>query len=163
MDYARPGETRLQGVLLSRLIDKEAAAFRDPGEIRITSRVAIDLEVLADEVELGRVFANLFENARRYGRSNDTGVAEVQVSYVRTGNWVICTVRDRGPGVPEARLKQLTAPFYRGDTARTAATGAGLGLAIVEKAMNRMGGTVEFHNAPDTGLMIHLRLKYAKA
>ncbi|MEK8052124.1 ATP-binding protein [Ideonella sp. DXS22W] len=163
MDYARPGETRLQSVLLSRLIDKEAAAFRDPGEIRITSRVAIDLEVLADEVELGRVFANLFENARRYGRSQDTGVAEVQVSYVRTGGWVICTVRDRGPGVPESRIKQLTAPFYRGDTARTAATGAGLGLAIVEKAMARMGGTVEFHNAPDTGLMIHLRLKHARA
>ena len=35
---------------------------------------------MADETELGRVLANLFENARRYGRSTDTGVARVQVS-----------------------------------------------------------------------------------
>jgi two-component system osmolarity sensor histidine kinase EnvZ len=55
----------------------------------------------------------------------------------------------------------LTTPFYRGDAARTAATGAGLGLAIVEKAMQRMGGSLELTNAPDGGLMAHIRLKRA--
>ena len=162
MDYARPGETHVRAVLLSKLIDKEAASFRDPSEIRITSRVAIDLEVLADEVELGRVFSNLFENARRYGRTTDTGIAMVTVSYIRTGGWVICTVRDHGQGVAPAKLGQLTTPFFRGDAARTAATGAGLGLAIVEKAMQRMGGQVEVANAPEGGLVVHLRLRHAR-
>jgi two-component system, OmpR family, osmolarity sensor histidine kinase EnvZ len=148
-------------VLLARLIDREAAAFRDPSQIRITSRVAIDLKVMADETELGRIFLNLFENARRYGRSEDSGLAEVTVSNVRTGPWVIVTVRDRGPGVPPEKLHQLTTPFFRGDAARTAATGAGLGLAIVEKALARMGATMELVNAPDGGLMAHLRLKRA--
>jgi len=161
MDYARPGETRMRPIHLSMLIDKEAAAFRDPADIKINSKVAIDLKVMADEVELGRVFANLFENARRYGRSPVTGAAQVTVSYARSGPWVICTVRDRGPGVPREKLTQLTTPFFRGDTARTAATGAGLGLAIVEKAMHRMGGQLEITNAPDGGLMIHLRFKRA--
>jgi len=118
--------------------------------------------VLADEVELGRVFANLFENARRYGRTTDTGIAMVNVSYQRTGGWVICTVRDNGPGVAPEKLAQLTTPFFRGDAARTAATGAGLGLAIVEKAMQRMGGLVEIANAPDGGLVVHLRLRAAR-
>jgi two-component system, OmpR family, osmolarity sensor histidine kinase EnvZ len=161
MDYARPGVTQLRPVPLARLIDKEIATFRDPGEIRISSKVAIDLQVMADEIELGRVFANLFENARRYGRSNDTGIAVVSVSYVRSGPWVICTVRDKGPGVAPEKLSQLTTPFFRGDAARTAATGAGLGLAIVEKAMHRMGGQLELANAPDGGLMLHIRLKRA--
>ena len=161
MDYARPGNSHLRPVLLSRLIDKEAATFRDPSEIRITSRVAIDLEVMADEVELSRVFANLFENAKRYGRSTDTGIAKVAVSYRRVGHWVICTVADQGPGVAPEKLGQLTTPFFRGDAARTAATGAGLGLAIVEKAMQRMGGQVEFANAPEGGLLVHLRLRHA--
>ena len=80
---------------ISQLIDREAAAFRDPSQIRITSRVAIDLKVMADETELARVFANLFENARRYGRSADTGIAEVEVSYARSGPWVLVSVRDR--------------------------------------------------------------------
>jgi len=161
MDYARPGESHMRPIHLSMLIDKEASAFRDPSEIRITSKVAIDLKVMADEVELGRVFANLFENARRYGRSSDTGIAVVTVSYVRSGPWIICTVRDHGSGVPPDRLPQLTTPFFRGDAARTAATGAGLGLAIVEKAMQRMGGQLDLANAPDGGLMLHLRLKRA--
>jgi two-component system osmolarity sensor histidine kinase EnvZ len=159
MDYARPGDTQLRPVHVARLIDREAGRFRDPAQIRIHSRVAIDIQVLADEVELGRVFLNLFENARRYGRSTDTGVAEVGVSYVKTGPWVIISVRDNGPGVAPGKLSQLTTPFFRGDAARTAATGAGLGLAIVDKAMHRMGGSLELANAPDGGLIAHLRLK----
>jgi two-component system osmolarity sensor histidine kinase EnvZ len=161
MDYARPGETKLVPVHLSALIDKEAAGFRDPSQIRITSRVAIDLTVMADETELGRVFANLFENARRYGRSTDTGIAVVNVSYARTGPWIIVSVRDHGPGVPPEKLQELTTPFYRGDAARTAATGAGLGLAIVEKALQRMGGSFELANASDGGLVAHIRLRRA--
>ena len=161
MDYARPGETRLAPVPAALLIEKEAAAFRDPTQIRITVRVRPDLSVQADETELGRVFLNLFENARRYGRGNESGVAEVMVTAARTGSWVVITVRDHGPGVAPEKLRQLTTPFFRGDAARTAATGAGLGLAIVEKAVARMGGHLELANAPDGGLMAHVRLKRA--
>jgi len=161
MDYARPGDVKLVPVHLSSLVDREMAAFRDTSQIRITARVAIDTKVLADEIELGRVLQNLFENARRYGRSTDTGIAKVVVTYARTGPWVILSVRDYGPGVDPAKLQQLTTPFFRGDAARTAATGAGLGLAIVEKALQRMGGTFEVTNAPDGGLVCHLRLKKA--
>jgi two-component system osmolarity sensor histidine kinase EnvZ len=161
MDYARPGDSQLRPVLVSPLIDREASLFRDPNQIRITSRVAIDLQVLADETELARVFLNLFENARRYGRGTDTGVAEVLLTYVKTGPWAIISVRDHGSGVAPEKLSQLTTPFFRGDAARTAATGAGLGLAIVEKSMQRMGGTLELANASDGGLVAHLRLKRA--
>ena len=161
MDYARPGEVRLVPVHVSSLVEREMAAFRDPSEIQIVSRVAIDTKVLADATELGRVFQNLFENARRYGRNTSTGIARVLVSYARSGPWVILSVRDYGPGVDPAKLGQLTTPFFRGDAARTAATGAGLGLAIVDKAIQRMGGTFELSNADDGGLMVVMRLKRA--
>jgi two-component system osmolarity sensor histidine kinase EnvZ len=161
MDDARPGETLMRPVAVAELIEREAARFRDPTQIRITSRVADTLQVMADEIELGRVFLNLFENARRYGRSPVTGVAEVTVSHVKTGPWAIISVRDQGLGVPPEKLSQLTTPFFRGDSARTAATGAGLGLAIVDKSMHRMGGNLELANAPDGGLVAHLRLKRA--
>jgi two-component system osmolarity sensor histidine kinase EnvZ len=161
MDYARPGEVRLVPVNLAQLVDKEIATFRDPREIQIHSKLAIDLRVMADEIELGRVFGNLFENARRYGRGTNTGIAVVNVSYVRSGPWIIVSVRDHGPGVAPEKLAQLTTPFYRGDAARTAATGAGLGLAIVEKALQRMGGQFDIDNAPEGGLLAHIRLKRA--
>jgi two-component system osmolarity sensor histidine kinase EnvZ len=159
LDYARPGAARLVPVHLAQLIDREAANFRDPSQIRIVSRVAIDLNVLADETELARVFGNLFENARRYGRSMETGVAEVELTYSRSGPWVVVHVRDHGPGVPPEKLASLTTPFYRGDAARTAATGAGLGLAIVEKALQRMGGGLDLANAPEGGFVAQVRVK----
>ncbi|ODU08481.1 MAG: two-component sensor histidine kinase [Rubrivivax sp. SCN 71-131] len=161
MDYARPGETRLMPIELANLIEKEAASFRDPSQIRIGVRVSPDLVVMGDETELARVFLNLFENARRYGRGTYSGVAEVKVTYVRTGSWAIITVRDHGAGVAPEKLHQLTTPFFRGDAARTAATGAGLGLAIVEKSLQRMSGSLELNNAPGGGLMAHVRLKRA--
>jgi len=159
LDYARPGETQMHPVPVAALVDRAAAAFRDLSQIRITSRVAIDLQVLADETELSRVFGNLFENARRYGRGTETGIADVTVSAVRTGLWAIVSVRDHGPGVAPEKLAELATPFFRGDAARTAATGAGLGLAIVDKSMQRMGGTLELANAPEGGLVAHLRFR----
>ena len=105
--------------------------------------------------------AGLFENARRYGRHGESEPAEVLVSETRQGGGVTLTVRDYGPGVDPRRLNQIATPFYRGDSARTAATGAGLGLAIVDKAVQRMGGQFEVANAMDGGFMVNIRLKKA--
>lgn len=161
MDYARPDETRTGPVDLTQVIVREAAAFRDTSQIRISLKLTPGLIVKGDDTELGRVFGNLFENARRYGRSLDTGVAKVKVTHVQTSDSVIITVRDYGPGVAPEKLEHLTTPFFRGDAARTAATGAGLGLAIVKKSLQRMDGHFELANARDGGLIAHIRLKRA--
>jgi two-component system osmolarity sensor histidine kinase EnvZ len=159
MDYARPGQTQLMPVAIAALVDREIAALREPAELRVRSKLAIDLMVMGDETELARVFGNLFENARRYARDPVTGIADVEVGYTRDGPWIVVAVRDHGPGVPPPKLPQLTTPFYRGDAARTAATGAGLGLAIVEKSMHRMGGQLELANAANGGLVAYLRFR----
>jgi two-component system osmolarity sensor histidine kinase EnvZ len=66
-------------------------------------------------------------------------------------------------GVSQAALARLTEPFFRGDAARTAATGAGLGLAIVEKTISRMGGELKLSNSADgNGLIAHVWLLKAK-
>jgi two-component system osmolarity sensor histidine kinase EnvZ len=159
MDYARPGVTRLEPVPLAAVIEREAIAFRDTSQIRIALQLSPVSRVLGDPTELGRVFGNLFENARRYGRTSEAEPAEVTVGQIQAGPWIIVTVRDRGPGVPPDKLTQLTTPFFRGDTARTAATGAGLGLAIVKKAIQRMGGSLEMTNGAEGGLVAHVRLR----
>ncbi|MBI5268560.1 MAG: HAMP domain-containing protein [Burkholderiales bacterium] len=161
MDYARPEDSRTVPVDLSQVIVREAAAFRDTSQIRISLKLAPGLMVQGDDTELGRIFANLFENARRYGRTVDTGIAQVKVTHVQVGDSVIVTVRDHGQGVPPEKLEHLTTPFFRGDAARTAATGAGLGLAIVKKSLQRMEGNLELANARDGGLVAHIRLKRA--
>jgi two-component system, OmpR family, osmolarity sensor histidine kinase EnvZ len=161
MDYARPDETRTGPVDLTQVVVREAAAFRDTSQIKVSLRLPSGLLVEGDDTELGRVFSNLFENARRYGRTLDTGVARVKVTHVQTGDSVIVTVRDHGPGVAPEKIEHLTTPFFRGDAARTAATGAGLGLAIVKKSLQRMDGGLELANARDGGLIAHIRLRRA--
>ena len=163
MDYARPGVTRLEPVPLAAVVEREALAFRDASQIRIAIQLSPVSRVLGDPIELGRVFANLFENARRYGRASETTPAEVQVGQLQAGPWIIVTVRDRGPGVPAEKLSQLTTPFFRGDTARTSATGAGLGLAVVKKSIQRMGGSIEMTNGAEGGLVAHVRLRRVEA
>ncbi len=161
MDYARPGDVHLVPVLMSNLMDKVISQFRDTKRIRINANLPIDTKVLADETDLGRVLTNLLENARRYGRNTDTGVTVVDITYRRSGSWAVYSLRDHGPGVAQEKMAELTTPFFRGDAARTAASGAGLGLAIVEKSLQRMGGGLELANADDGGLVAHIRLRRA--
>jgi two-component system osmolarity sensor histidine kinase EnvZ len=161
MDYARPGDVHLVPVLMSNLMDKTISQFRDTKRIRINAHLPIDTKVLADETDLGRVLTNLLENARRYGRSTDTGVTIVDITYRRSGPWAVYSLRDHGPGAAPEKLMELTTPFFRGDAARTAASGAGLGLAIVEKSLQRMGGGLELSNADGGGLVAHIRLRRA--
>ncbi|MEO6280636.1 ATP-binding protein [Roseateles sp.] len=160
MDYARPNETQLREARLTDVLEREIQGFRDPDQIRFRVQVSESLKVFVDDTELGRVLLNLFENARRYGHAEGEP-ARVDVSATRQGTWVELRVRDHGPGVPPDRLQRLTVPFYRGDAARTAASGAGLGLAIVDKSVQRLGGTLTIANADGGGLITVLKLQAA--
>jgi two-component system sensor histidine kinase CpxA len=68
------------------------------------------------------------------------------------------SVRDRGPGVPEAALPHLFTPFYRVDNDRQRMSGGvGLGLAISRRAVALHGGRIAARNA-SPGLEVELSL-----
>ena len=162
LDYARPGQAVLKAISLAEVVDACLYPFRDADDIRIKVDVPAHLRVMADEVELARVISNLLENARRYGKTVETGVAIVDVAARARDGWVLIKVRDHGMGVSPEALTNLTKPFFRGDAARTAATGAGLGLSIVDKTVQRMGGTFALANSSSGGLAAHIKLHEAK-
>lgn len=161
LDYARPGTVSLRSVPLRAVIEGCLYSLHSRNDIQIHLDLASDLLVLADEVELGRVISNLLENARRYGKSVDSGIAVVDIAAQASGAWVLLRVRDHGAGVSQEQLSNLTKPFYRGEAARTAANGAGLGLAIVEKTVSRMGGTFVLSNSSTGGLAANIKLQRA--
>lgn len=161
LDYARPGAVRLSPVSLREVIDASLFSMRHCNDMQFNLDLPEDLVVMVDEVELGRVLTNLIENARRYGKTPETGVAVVDIAAKARDNWVLLRVRDHGPGVPDTQLAQLTKPFYRGEEARTEANGAGLGLSIVEKTIDRMGGTFNLSNTSSGGLAANIKLQRA--
>lgn len=101
---------------------------------------------------LRRCLDNLVGNAVRYG-----GSAELTL---RDGPEALCiTIRDHGPGLPEAELARVMEPFYRVEASRNRASGGmGLGLSIARDIALRHGGGLSLRNAQGGGLEATLSL-----
>jgi signal transduction histidine kinase len=101
--------------------------------------------VRGDPRLLRRMIRNLLENARRHG------APPIEVRVRREGATVELSVRDHGPGVPEAAREEVFRPFHRVGEA----TGAGLGLSLVRQIARRHGGEVRYAG-PDAGFVVSL-------
>ena len=161
MDYARPEHETLDPVCVQAVVNACALAVQNHHELKIETHIPADLFALGDEIDLARVVANLIENARRYGQSPNSGISLVEIQARAVQGHVVLEVRDHGTGVSPEHLGRLTEPFFRGNAARTGATGAGLGLSIVRKTVRRMQGELFLDNAPGGGFMAQIRLQQA--
>ncbi|VVT00250.1 conserved hypothetical protein [Sphingomonas sp. EC-HK361] len=111
--------------------------------------------VRGDPHALRRLFANLLENAIRYGRA-------AIISWDTTDGRVSIAVDDHGPGFDPATADRLFEPFVRGDPSRNRGTGGtGLGLAIVRSIAETHGGSVVLDNQP-TGGRVRISLPVAR-
>jgi len=163
LEYARPERAPQGAVSLKEIVETSVFPLRDQPDTRIHVQLEDDLRVMADRVELGRILTNLLENARKYGKSAETGIANIELVAIARDKWIYIKVRDHGLGVAPDQITNLTKPFFRGEAARTAANGAGLGLAIVDKTIRRMGGTFALANAATGGLSANIKLHRAPA
>ena len=164
LDYARPTDSATFGTIdLSMLLgdcSREAARLPD---VRVTPNIDDKVTVIGNPVDLKRVINNLIENARRYGKSSDSGIADIDINCsteIASGvKHAIIEIADHGSGVPEAEMERLLKPFSRMDTARGQANGAGLGLAIVDRVVLRHGGELKLGNREGGGLAVRISLQ----
>ncbi|MGW7336565.1 sensor histidine kinase [Streptomyces sp. NPDC054808] len=141
----RPADARVDLAALAR----EAAEGRTGVSVRGDAAV----RVAGSRGQLGRVLANLLDNAQRHARS------AVEVSVRRDGEAAVVAVADDGEGVPAADRERIFERFVRLDAARSRDDGgAGLGLAIARDVAVRHGGTLTVHDAPAGGALFELRL-----
>ncbi|WP_245720163.1 sensor histidine kinase [Nocardia uniformis] len=114
--------------------------------------VVRDSAVRGRKLELERALANLLDNAVRHGG----GV--VAVTLRRVGSVAVIDVDDAGPGVPEADRERIFDRFATGRTGRRAASGTGIGLALVSETVAAHGGRVECSERPGGGARFSIRL-----
>jgi signal transduction histidine kinase len=101
-----------------------------------------------DAAYVGRVLANLVDNALRYTPAG----GEVVLKTATVDDGVEVQVRDTGPGIDEADLPHVFDRFYRGEASRSRALGGGgLGLAIVKGIVEAHGGRVGVRVGPESG------------
>ena len=149
---------RSDWVSIEDLVSAAAEGLRgDPLDIRVTVDAGVP-EIRADAAQLERAFANLLENAGRYGGGGPI-VVHARRAGGPAGEGVLVSVTDQGPGIAAAEQERIFEPFYRGRNARTRAwTGSGLGLAIVKGFVEANGGSISVQSLPGQGTTFYVLL-----
>lgn len=149
--HPKPGEI---GPAVEECIDRlrpQLAAAECP----IHLRVANDLpEVAFDADAIHHVVDNLVDNAEKYSR--DVPDRSISVDVAKEDGGVAITVSDRGPGVPEALVREPK-PFRRGATSMAPA-GLGLGLFLVHRIVEGHGGAIRALTADGGGARVRVFL-----
>ncbi len=131
--------------------------------------------IRADEVALGQVLTNLTDNAIKFtprGGSVNVSARPSEMQERATDEdgdtmglalfavarpAVEFVVEDSGIGIPEEAMERIFDAFYQVDGSSTRAhQGAGLGLSIVKRLVDAMGGCIEVHSAPGEGTRFHV-------
>ncbi len=136
---------------LAELATEVVAGLAGAPPVRLVLAPGLPLLAL-DRSRLRLLLRNLLDNALRYSQGQaQPPVLTLQVEPAANSGAVPglrLTVRDHGPGVPEAQLSQLAQPFYRPDAARSRSDGGvGLGLYLCRLVAEAHGGSLRLRNA----------------
>ena len=109
----------------------------------------------ADPMRFQQVVRNVIANAIKF---SPEGSRIVVAGRIDSAGQVHFTVRDQGPGIPEAELEQIFEAFVQSSKTKDGSGGTGLGLAICRKIIEAMGGRIYARNAQTEGAIFHIVL-----
>ncbi len=133
--------------VVSEAISRHKVAAEN-ANIEIRTDAPSGLQVLGDQTLLVTALANLVSNAIAYSPRGSL----VSISRRRRGDNIEIAVTDRGIGIALEDQERVFERFFRGDKARSRATGgSGLGLAIVKHVAANHGGSIGVWSKPGTG------------
>ncbi|CAN7410143.1 ATP-binding protein [Brevundimonas sp. LjRoot202] len=147
------------GEIAGRSVEAMRGLADDLG-VGITLTPAEPAPVRADPDRLMQVVTNLLSNACKFSPAGGT----VTVSVDSRARMARLSVRDQGPGIPEAFRSRIFSKFAQADGSGTRAKGGtGLGLAIAREITERHGGRLWFESPPGEGATFHLELPLSSA
>jgi cell cycle sensor histidine kinase DivJ len=111
-------------------------------------------EVLASEKLLCQILLNLGSNAVKFSPARSI----VSVLLQRRGEYLELIVRDNGVGIPADKIRYIGQPFYQVQQATSRKPGSGLGVAIVKKLAERLGGEFALESTAGVGTRALVRL-----
>jgi two-component system nitrogen regulation sensor histidine kinase NtrY len=162
--FARLPSRHLERLDLNAVVREAAALIGEEEHARLVLTLADEpLPVVADREELRRVYINLFKNALQAMPEDERGTVTVRTerrparSDAERG-WAVSAVRDTGTGIPDEVRDKVFQPNFS-----TKTSGMGLGLAITKKAVEDVGGEIDFETEVGVGTTFHVRLPLAPA
>lgn len=118
---------------------------------------------LADEARLRQMLENLISNAIKFTPAGEIRV-EVELQSSAKDDFLLFSVTDTGPGIPEAKQSELFEPFIQADSSISRQFGGtGLGLSIVRHLAEMMGGEAGVESEVGHGSRFWFRIKATRA
>jgi signal transduction histidine kinase len=115
------------------------------------------LPILGDYIQLQQVILNLVMNGIDAMQDTSSGNRIISIRTSRIENFARLSVSDRGPGIPEDKLKQVFEPFFT-----SKAEGMGMGLSIARTIVEAHNGLIWAENRDHGGAMFRIRLPLAR-
>jgi heavy metal sensor kinase len=140
---------------LTRFVAEQMEVVAAAKGIVLGTSIQDEIEVIGDAGWIQRVVLNLLDNSIKYTPSG----GRVDVALTSEDAVACIEVRDTGIGIPRESLKRIFDRFYRVDAARSnEVEGAGLGLALVQWAVEQHAGTISVESMPNHGSCFAVRL-----
>jgi signal transduction histidine kinase len=138
-------------------LSDELEVLRKP-EVELRFEVG-DVVVLSDGVKVRTILRNLLSNALKFTRRGS-----VEVTARHADDELLLRVRDTGPGIGEDDRPRIFEMFLQGDAGRrSGGSGLGLGLYLVRRLADMLGGRVELVSAEPGETVFEVRLPVRSA
>jgi signal transduction histidine kinase len=151
-NYARTGRTTEQSgprLHVVELLGEIVELLQAPAGFSVHLDESLkDIAVFRSPLE--QVFHNLVGNAIKH---HDRVTGHITVDVVKRGGWMRFSVSDDGPGIP-AEYRQSVFEMFRTLKPRDEVEGSGMGLALVQKVVTRMGGNCGTEGVDPRGVLV---------
>lgn len=174
---------------LSKLGDENIVLFEEPFDLRELmyevrtisnmrageDKIDLKFEADIDKIEfpylvgsplyIRQIFINLISNAIKYNRKGGRVHCAMHQTQEADGRVRLdACIRDNGIGMSDEFQKKMFDPFTQASSdARSVYQGTGLGMPIVKKLLDRMGGTISVESETDVGTTISVSIRFATA
>jgi two-component system, chemotaxis family, sensor kinase Cph1 len=166
LHYSRLGRAELcrQPTNLNHLLQQAIDTLRisqpqNPIEFRLPQSLPT---ILGDRTQLGELFTNLLTNAIKYNDKSDKwveiGFTESETKQSEDSIFYTFYVRDNGIGIAQQHLERVFQIFKRLHARDEYGGGTGAGLTIVQKIVERHGGTIWIESTPGEGSTFYFTL-----
>ena len=157
LTYARDPAERLGSADIRAVLSEAVARFA-PELMAQDKQLELEMTaagtVPADPVLLAQIFNSVLANAAEATKAG--GLVSVRGWLEGDSVWV--EVSDNGAGIEAQRLNDIFKPFYT-----TKPRGLGMGLSLVRRIVDRLGGAIEVRSAPGRGTTLSIRLPLERA
>lgn len=139
---------------LCKLVIEEVKGLLKNGQT-IEHKIEANISTISsDKRILKNILFNLISNAIKY--SKDEGVISCHIKSIEDG--VRFDIKDEGIGIPEAEQKHLFERFFRASNVENI-QGTGLGMSIVKRYLELIGGNISFHSVENKGTTFTVEIK----